>query len=155
MTLAYRIDGARDLRAHGAALTALVARHEALRTVFPIVDGARVQRVAPPSAPAVTHVDLTGLPVAERAEALRTWSAQEARRPADLSCGPLFRAGVVRIAEHEHMVSFGLHHIIADGWSMRVMGGDLAALYDAARTGDPARLPPLEAQRADWVGWQG
>jgi amino acid adenylation domain-containing protein/thioester reductase-like protein len=155
MTLAYRIDGALELGALDTALTALVARHEALRTTFPIVDGARVQRVAPASAPAVTHVDLTGLPEAERAEALRAWSAQEARTPADLARGPLFRVGVVRISRHEHVLSFGLHHIVADGWSMRVMAEDLAALYDAARTGDPARLPPLEVQLADWVRWQG
>jgi amino acid adenylation domain-containing protein/thioester reductase-like protein len=155
MTLAYRIDGALDLRALDAALTALTARHEALRTTFPIVDGARVQRVAPPSAPAVTHVDLTGYPVTERAEALRAWCSKEARTPADLARGPLFRAGVVRISEHEHMLTFGLHHIVADGWSMRVMAQDLGALYDAARTGDRARLAPLEAQLADWVGWQG
>jgi hypothetical protein len=51
MTLAYRIDGALELGALDTALTALVARHEALRTTFPIVDGARVQRVAPASAP--------------------------------------------------------------------------------------------------------
>jgi len=155
MTLAHRIDGALDLRALDAALAALAARHDALRTTFPIVDGARVQRVTPPSAPAVTHVDLTGRPVSERAEALRAWSSQEARTPADLARGPLFRVGVVRISEHEHMLTFGLHHIVADGWSMRVMGEDLAALYDAARTGDRARLPPLEAQLADWVSWQG
>jgi amino acid adenylation domain-containing protein/thioester reductase-like protein len=155
MTLAYHIDGALALGALDTALTALVARHEALRTTFPIVDGARVQRVAPPSVPAVTHVDLTGLPVAERAETLRAWSAREARTPADLACGPLFRAGVVRVSEHEHMLSFGLHHIVADGWSMRVMAEDLAALYDAARTGHPAGLPPLEVQLADWVHWQG
>ena len=104
--------------------------------------------------PAVTHVDLTGLPVTERAEALRAWSSREARTPADLARGPLFRAGVIRISEHEHMLTFGLHHIVADGWSMRVMAEDLAALYDAARAGDRAPLPPLEAQLADWVRWQ-
>ena len=155
MTLAHRIDGPIDLRALDAALTALAARHEALRTTFPIVDCARVQRVALPSAPAVIHMDLTGLPVTERAEALRAWASREARTPADLAQGPLFRAGVVRISEHEHMVTFGLHHIIADGWSMRVMTEDLAELYAAARAGDHARLPPLEGQLADWVRWQG
>src|SRR5262249_46522562 len=95
------------------------------------------------------------LPVAEREDALRAWSMQEARTPADLACGPLFRVGVVRISEHEHMLSFGLHHIVADGWSMRVMAEDLAALYDAARTRAPAQLPALEVQLADWVRWQG
>ncbi|TMQ10165.1 MAG: hypothetical protein E6J91_27705 [Deltaproteobacteria bacterium] len=154
MTLAYRVDGPLDRRALAAALTALVARHEALRTTFVIVDGVRVQRVAPPAAPAVTHVDLTGLPVTERAEALRAWSSREARTPADLARGPLFRTGVVRISEHEHLITFGLHHIIADGWSIRVMTEDLAAFYDAARTGDRAALPPLEAQLADGVRWQ-
>ena len=37
----------------------------------------------------------------------RRKSAEEARRPFDLSAGPLFRAVLVRLGEEEHILYFG------------------------------------------------
>jgi non-ribosomal peptide synthetase component F len=47
-----------------------------------------------------------------------------------------------------------LHHIIADGWSVRVLLGELLALYDAARRGGTAKLAALPIRYADYAAWQ-
>ncbi|HEY2293731.1 MAG TPA: amino acid adenylation domain-containing protein, partial [Thermoanaerobaculia bacterium] len=66
--IALRFAGALDVAALGRALTALVARHEALRTSFPLREGAPVQWVAAPADQRPARVDLGALaaPARER-----------------------------------------------------------------------------------------
>src|SRR5205085_2190552 len=47
-----------------------------------------------------------------------------------------------------------MHHIISDGWSMGVMTGELAALYDAFAGDGADPLPELALQVADFAVWQ-
>jgi hypothetical protein len=47
-----------------------------------------------------------------------------------------------------------MHHIIADGWSRRVLIQELAALYEAFSSGQLSPLPALPLQYADFVRWQ-
>src|SRR5262249_43974746 len=72
----------------------------------------------------------------------------------DLSRGPLFRAELVRLSDEEHLLLLTIHHIISDGWSLGVMGADLAALYDAYKVGKTSPLPEPALQYADFAIWQ-
>ena len=47
MPTAFRISGALDVEALGAALDDVIARHESLRTIFPDIDGVAFQQVLP------------------------------------------------------------------------------------------------------------
>ncbi|MGW5695943.1 amino acid adenylation domain-containing protein, partial [Streptomyces asiaticus] len=152
--LALRIRGALDVDALGAALTALVARHESLRTTFDAVDGRGVQIVHVPREIRLDPYDLSHLPAAEREAELRELLAYERARPFDLRHGPLLRTGLIRLGAQEHMLSLTLHHIITDGWSTGVLTGDLRELYRAALSDEPAALPPLPVQYADFAAWQ-
>ncbi|MGW7595931.1 condensation domain-containing protein, partial [Streptomyces rubiginosohelvolus] len=152
--LALRMRGALDVDALSAALTALVARHESLRTTFDAVDGRGVQIVHEPREIRLDPYDLSHLPTAERVAELRELLAYERARPFDLRRGPLLRTGLIRLGAQEHMLSLTLHHIITDGWSTGVLTGDLRELYRAALSGEPAALPPLPVQCADFAAWQ-
>ncbi|GAA0968406.1 non-ribosomal peptide synthase/polyketide synthase [Streptomyces rhizosphaericus] len=152
--LALRMRGALDVDALSAALTALVARHESLRTTFDAVDGRGVQIVHDPREIRLDPYDLSHLPAAEREVELRELLAYERARPFDLRRGPLLRTGLIRLGAQEHMLSLTLHHIITDGWSTGVLTGDLRELYRAALSGEPAALPPLPVSYADFAAWQ-
>src|SRR6185312_146722 len=59
-----------------------------------------------------------------------------------------------RLQEQQHVLLVTLHHIIIDGWSIRVFIRELAELYRAYRAGEPNPLEPLPIQYADYVHWQ-
>uniref|UniRef100_UPI0038998E4D non-ribosomal peptide synthase/polyketide synthase n=1 Tax=Saccharothrix syringae TaxID=103733 RepID=UPI0038998E4D len=149
-----RLSGPLDLDALRAALDGLAERHEAMRTTFPEVDGQGVQVVSPHGAVPLRVVDLAGLAPADRDAALDRLCAEELTTPFDLATGPLVRAVLARLADDEHVLVLDQHHIVTDGWSVRVQVDDLLALYRAAVTGRPAELRPLPVRYADFAVWQ-
>ncbi|GAA4960292.1 non-ribosomal peptide synthase/polyketide synthase [Actinoplanes utahensis] len=147
--LALRLRGPLRAEALAAALTALVARHESLRTTFDTVDGRGVQTVGDPYPIVLEAHDVTGRP-----EALADLLAAEAARPFDLRTGPLMRATLITAGRDDHVLLLVLHHIVTDGWSGGVLADELGELYDAALHGRPGRLPALPVQYADFAVWQ-
>ncbi|MFF8644011.1 non-ribosomal peptide synthase/polyketide synthase [Streptomyces sp. NPDC015345] len=152
--VALRLRGTLDTDALRAALGAVVARHESLRTTFDSVDGHGIQRVHPPHDVPLPAHDLSRLGVAEREPAVRRLLAEERIRPFDLREGPLLRAGLLRLAEDDHVLTLALHHIVTDGWSTSVLLGDLAHFYRAELGAVTAVLAPLPVQYADYAHWQ-
>jgi amino acid adenylation domain-containing protein len=125
--------GAVDQAALGTALTAVVARHEPLRTTYRLVAGTPAQAISPPAEVAVE------VGTADGPEAL-------AREPIDLAVDPPLRCTVW---PRENLVLLRVHHIAVDGWSARVLLADLAAAYRAALRGQAPELPPLPIRYAD------
>ncbi|HEX7317733.1 MAG TPA: amino acid adenylation domain-containing protein [Pyrinomonadaceae bacterium] len=151
---AVRLDGELNLNALEQSFAELVRRHESLHTVFADVDGRPVQVIAPAQRPPLEERDLRGLAEDEReAEATRL-AAEEVRRPFDLARGPLMRVTLLRLGEREHILLLCIHHIISDGWSSRVLIGELVTLYDSFASGRPSPLPELSIQYADFARWQ-
>ncbi|CAA9346511.1 MAG: Polyketide synthase modules and related proteins, partial [uncultured Gemmatimonadetes bacterium] len=149
-----RLRGELDAEALARALDRIVERHEALRTVFPQVDGEPVQRIAPTGESGFLLVqhDLRAHPDAE-AE-LRRILSEESAAPFDLRDGPLVRGRLIRLAEDDHVLVVTMHHIVSDGWSMGVLTRELSTLYAAFHRGDADPLPPLPIQYADYAVWQ-
>src|SRR2546429_4379991 len=127
---AARLTGALNVDALKKALQSIVDRHDALRTVFKIVDGAPIQAIQDVKLE-VPLADLTSMRADEReAEALRILR-YEARRPFDLSQGPLIRSVIVRMREDEHLLLVTMNHIVTDGWSVGIFHRELSALSAA------------------------
>jgi amino acid adenylation domain-containing protein len=136
------------------ALYEVLRRHESLRTTFAEVEGEAMQIVRPATEIRLDIQDLAQLPEAERErEALRL-TADEARRPFDLSTGPLLRVSLLRTMTTEHVLLVTMHHIISDGWSLGVLVKEVAALYEAFAEGRPSPLVELDIQYADFAVWQ-
>ncbi|MFI2612138.1 amino acid adenylation domain-containing protein [Kitasatospora sp. NPDC018619] len=152
--LALRLTGELDAASAEEALRGLVARHEALRTTFDVVDGRASQRVHDAVPVPVRHLDLSALPAAERDRELDALLREHAARPFDLRRGPLLRVVLVRLSEREHLLLLDMHHIVTDGWSKDVLAREFCALYEQAATGEPAGLAPLPVRYADYAVWQ-
>jgi amino acid adenylation domain-containing protein len=152
--VAWRLEGALDQAALERALSEIVRRHDALRTVFTEVDGSPVQVIAPFGGFALPVEELSGLGEADGEAAVVRRAGEEARRAFDLSAGPLFRAVLLRLGSQEHVLLLSVHHIVGDGWSMGVLYRELSALYEAYREGGESPLPELGVQYADYAVWQ-
>ncbi|MET8468671.1 amino acid adenylation domain-containing protein [Streptomyces sp. NPDC006422] len=140
--LGYWLAGPLDVARMDAALSELIRRHEALRTVLVERDGeVRARLLAP--APIRTGVTQ----VTDRAAATRRAEA-EAARPFDLSAGPLLRSTCYRVDDEHHLWLLNIHHSAFDAWSLGVFWREFAALYQGRA------LPEPTVRFADHVAWQ-
>ncbi|MGK4578986.1 non-ribosomal peptide synthase/polyketide synthase [Kitasatospora sp. HPMI-4] len=147
--MALRLSGGLDRSALQAALADVVARHEALRTVFPAVDGVPRQRVLDPEAARL------GLRVTRVLEPdLPARLAEAAAHRFDLAAQPPVRAELFTVGPQEHVLLLVVHHIAGDGWSTGPLSRDLATAYTARCQGREPGWAPLPVQYADYTLWQ-
>jgi amino acid adenylation domain-containing protein/non-ribosomal peptide synthase protein (TIGR01720 family) len=144
---ALRLRGELDVTALEHALDALAARHSALRTHFPLLEGTAYQHIAPPGG----RVDF-------RLEAHEAdggdWLRAQAAMPFDLERGPLFRVRLLELRAQAYVLAATLHHSIADGASMNVLLAELAELYAARAAQRAPELEPLPVDFVDYAAWQ-
>ncbi len=147
--------GTLDVQVLERALTEIVRRHQAWRTVFRMVDGEPVQVVKPVTPVRLRIADLRGLPADAREAEARRLAVEDALRPFDLSQGPLFRTLLVHFSATEHRLFLTLHHIIFDGYSIyRVLLPEVAKLYKAFSEGKAPDLPKLPTQYPEFARWE-
>jgi len=135
-------------------LVEIVRRHEALRTSFKIVDGRPVQLPAAPRRFQSRVIDLSPLDPERRAQEKRRLLQEAAELPFDMGHPAMFRLGLVRLEENQHVLFGAIHHIVADGWSIEIFFQELATLYRAFAVDEPSPLPELAFQFADFAVWQ-
>jgi fengycin family lipopeptide synthetase B len=135
-------------------LNEIVSRHEALRTTFADGPDGPTQVIAKSLTLIVPVHDLTGLSASAHDITISTLAREEARRPFDLSTGPLLRACLFALDSNTHVLFLTMHHIVSDGWSLGVLFRELATIYEAFTAGQPSPLPPLPIQYADFAVWQ-
>ncbi|HWM07580.1 MAG TPA: amino acid adenylation domain-containing protein [Actinophytocola sp.] len=138
-----RLRGPLDVPALRAALDALLARHEVLRTRYVATDGVPEQVIEPRAALDLPVLDYTG-----RAAAAEAFVLAETGRGFVLDAELPIRAALLRVDADEHLFALTMHHIAVDGWSVDLLLRDLDAGY---RRRAPA---PLGVQYADFAVWQ-
>ncbi|GHH43110.1 non-ribosomal peptide synthetase [Lentzea cavernae] len=143
---ALRLTGELDRRALEAALHDVVGRHEALRTVFPEVDGTPCQLVLDDWRPELAVVDGP----ADLDDAI----AGAARREFDLAVEAPVRTTLFVTGPGEHVLLLLLHHIAVDGASLGPLVRDLRTAYTARLDGAEPGWAPLPVQYADYTLWQ-
>jgi amino acid adenylation domain-containing protein len=154
ITTALKLSGQLDTGALEHSLDHVIARHEALRTTFRLVDGEPVQVIAPELRVQLPFADRTEVSADDRDTEIQRLIQTQARLPFDLQRGPLLRAQLVRLGPDEHVLILVVHHIVFDGWSAGVLSRELSECYRAFTTGNGPHLPELPVQYADFAVWQ-
>src|SRR5262249_15021660 len=148
---AVKLTGALDLDALDHAVGDLLARHAALRSRFPEIDGRPGVVVDPPSVRGNLEVLDPSAPRTLE-EALGAFESH-AVLPFDLHLDRLVRVFVIPVTSGgdgpTHLLGVVVHHIISDGWSMALAIRELTAFYNARRAGAPAGLEPLRVDYYD------
>ena len=152
MPVALRLCGRLDAAALGAALADVVGRHESLRTLFAAPEGIPQQVVVPPEWAEFGWqvVDASGWSEARLAEAL----GSAVGHSFDLAGEIPLRARLFRVADDEHVLVAVVHHIAADGWSVRPLVTDLGVAYASRCVGQAPGWADLAVQYVDYTLWQ-
>ncbi len=129
----------------------IIRRHETLRTTFAVEDGSPAQVIAEQHEMELPVTELSGLTGQNREAEVLSIATEEARKPFDLTKGPLIRARLLRLSKQNHILIVTLHTIIADEWSLSILADELATLYQAYSGGEPCPLPDLPIQYGDYA----
>ncbi len=154
ISTAFRHNGSLDLVALNRAINAVVSRHEILRTSFRIADREPVQVIDGTPGCDLPFVDLRDLPADNQQDEVRRLATENARRPFDLTQGPLFRICLLELSETEHVLLLTIHHIISDAWSLDIFFREMTEAYASYRENNDAALAELPVQYADFSIWQ-
>ncbi|MFN2529807.1 MAG: amino acid adenylation domain-containing protein [Pyrinomonadaceae bacterium] len=140
-----RILGALDRHALEQAIAAVISCHDALRTTFARTelsagtDGQPKQLIAATRQIPLPLIDLCDAPPIEREKKAQELARTEARRPFDLTLGPLVRTTLLKLDEREHILLLNTHQIVSDDASTDVFFREVWDSYGNLPSVQPAR----------------
>ncbi len=151
---AIRLLGQLDRVILKQTLSEIQRRHEILRTSLVVVEHQVRQVVHTIENVPLLEKDLSSFPVGQKEQELQRQILTEVRTPFDLTCGPLWRNILFKLAADEYLFLAVMHHAICDAWSFSLLNSEIATLYTAFHAGQPSPLPEPEVQYADYASWQ-
>jgi acyl transferase domain-containing protein/acyl carrier protein len=153
-------EGSFDKEKMESAFKALIKRHESLRTAFEVIEENPVQRIynnvefgieydnAERTSESEPYESPDGSSSSLFSEIHTKRITEHFIRPFNLSQAPLLRVGLIKIAEKKHILVADMHHIISDGYSLRILVNEFISLYRGKT------LPELRLQYKDFSQWQ-
>jgi condensation enzyme len=136
-----------------AALDAVVARHEMLRTSVARGGTDRYQEVHPPTPAELDVIDLPADTGRSREELAEEFVNRVEGTTLSFSKLPHIKAVLGRFDPADAILVLVAHHAAGDGWTMHILVRDLAACYAAIEAGVPPALPEPRQYR-QFAAWQ-
>lgn len=144
---ALEIKGNLDITALEQACLAVIERQSILRTryyqqqgkLYQAIDATTTWRLEQES----TAIDQLHLAI-----------QREKNKPFDLSQTPLFRCKLFTVSKQHYVLSFTVHHIAADGWSLGIFVQELVHNYQTLMQQQTLSTAQLERQYIDFAYWQ-
>lgn len=133
------IEGKFDKNRIENTLQTIVTRHESLRTSFEVIHGEIVQKVHHHLPVSITNYE------SENGDFTKI--RKNFVKPFYLGNAPLFRIGIVKLAEERHILLIDIHHIITDATSNGILMKEFIHLYMGKA------LPELHFQYRDFAVW--
>jgi len=96
--------------------------------------------------------DWRGVSLAGQREQLQAYLQHEREKSFKLSDAPPMRLTLIQTSDETYQLIWTFHHILLDGWSVRLVLQDVTALYDAACWSEEVRLEPVRPYK-DYIVW--
>lgn len=158
---AYQISGAAALRGNvdvvnfTKAFNQIVERHEILRTFFKKDEEGVVKQFIVPNNEfhfAIETKDFS--PEKSPYHHVQDYIAEKDKLTYNLTEAPLFRASLLKTSDDTFVFYLSIHHLISDGWSLKVMTSQVLECYDALQTGETITWSENPVQFKDYAIWQ-
>lgn len=147
------IKGPMDLEVLTEALELVVARHESLRTVFTRQNGEPVQQVLG-AGEVWAGLNETHFNQPYHEHYLHKILAARKSINFNLETGPLFALHLFRFNNDVQILSFCVHHVIADAQSLAVFMAELITGYQQLRLGIALQPQAAQFQFRDFCEWE-
>jgi Condensation domain len=154
IAIAIQLNGRLNVDALAQTLSAIIDRHQALRTTFASVDGKLVQVIAQGQLVEINSINLSQLASSDRETEVQRILRTEPQQPFNLAADLMLRATLLQLNDEEHILLLVMHHIAADGWSVGILFRELVSFYETFAVGTSLTLPELPIQYADFADWQ-
>ena len=150
----HRLADPLDIDALSRALAHLVRRHDGLRTVFAVHDGAPTQRVLADATLELTPVDLSATAPEQHDDELARIMAADNEVPFDPGAAPLVRALLVTFGGGRSELVLTFDHLIVDRTSVDILLSDLDDAYVCLARGEAPPPAAPGAHYADFAAWE-
>ena len=145
-----RLNGPVDPQQLALAWSAVVERHEALRSWLNDLGGEASLVVESFIAAGLEQRPVPNGNAEAVTREIRRQTVELASTPIDLAKPPLWRILFWRVSDREAWLAVVIHSVVADGWSIGRLFADLAAEYRRA-SGEAVGFPAPVAQFADYA----
>ena len=133
------------------SLEAVIRRHDVLRSRFVARNGQPERLISQTSSLSFTHIDRQKHSSEDSHEIIENEIKPQLESQCDLEHGPLMRASLVRLSNHEHILAIAVHHIVFDRWSKRLLELELKEFYRAYVTDTESGIRTPQVQYQDYV----
>ena len=149
------LNGDYNIQHFKKSMMSVLGRHEILRTVFRENTEGTVEQI-------VLNIEEIGFKIDQKDYSLKEAPIEKAKlyikedsyKPFDLENGPLLRVSLIKVSKEKYIFYFNMHHIISDGWSMKVLKRDILSFYNHHSKNIDLQLPKLRIQYKDYAAWQ-
>lgn len=124
-----RLKGEFNISAFREALSQVMRKHTTLRTKFELGSSGPIQRICQKIDPPLFIHDLKSLREEKKALQIQSHIQDEQSHIFDLNEAPLFRIVLLEVSAVETVVIFHFHHMICDGWSIKIFISELEKEY--------------------------
>lgn len=152
ITVRLNLRGRLDVMALQQSIDLLTARHESLRTIFRFEEGKLEQLVMPAHKVPLTVNDISSLSDLDKEEFIVKSYKDTKNRLFDLASGPLIEIGIIALNTIDSILFITVHHIVSDGWSLKVLTKEILDNYKNICKGISAKMPEL-LQYGNYAAW--
>ncbi|MBS5984146.1 MAG: polyketide synthase [Clostridium butyricum] len=137
---AFVIEGCVDVKRINTAINKIIQRHESLRTSFELIDNTPVQ---------IIHENINiDINISNISDENIDLEVEKYITDFDLNKAPLINVDLLKINETKYVFVYNMHHIISDGYSMKIFVDEFSKLYN------DEEIEPIEIQYKDFAVWQ-
>jgi amino acid adenylation domain-containing protein len=137
LRMTYHIKGDISYNIIQKSLNLLFRRNQVLFSKFPQKDGCPYVEIDPHEVK-LRFEDFTYLPVSTRKEKILSFLGEDSRTCFDLEKGPLYRLYLIKEDDRSHYFHLTVHHIIFDGYSVKLFSNEFCEIYNGLKGGSIA-----------------